>query len=151
MRPSKGPTESHLSGVLREAFDWLRWDAPRVALFRISLPQVQPGDISRLPEIAAAAGIRPALFVGAAGTIFFAVLTDREHLSSNNAPSKIAEGVFATVDTKQGSAILHAPQTLKPRINIWGSKRADYPLMELVKRAFDPKNIFSPGRFVGGL
>jgi glycolate oxidase FAD binding subunit len=145
-------SESNLSGVLREAFDWLRCEALGVALFRISLPQVQAGDISLLRGIADAFSLRSALFVRTASTIYFAVLTDREHLSSIDALSRIAEGVFATVDAKQGSAILlHAPQTLKQRINIWGSKRADHPLMGLVKRAFDPKNIFSPGRFVGGL
>jgi glycolate oxidase FAD binding subunit len=144
--------DAQLGGVLREAFDWLRWCAPSVALFRISLPQVSCDDISRLQEIAWAAGLRSALFVRAVGTIYFAVLAEQEHLSSIDALSKIAEAVFTIVDAKQGSAVLlHAPQTLKQRMNVWGTKRADFPMMERVKCAFDPKNIFSPGRFVGGL
>jgi glycolate oxidase FAD binding subunit len=147
-----GTSEAHLNGILRETFDWLRWCAPGVALFRISLPQIASSDLSRLQDIAAAAGLRAVLFVRAKETIYFAVLAGQEHLSSIDALSKIAEEMFSTVDRKRGSAVLlHAPQTLKQRINVWGSKRADYPMMRRVKRAFDPKNIFSPGRFVGGL
>jgi glycolate oxidase FAD binding subunit len=147
-----GSIEAQLGGVMREAFDWLRWCAPNLALFRISLARIAPEDISLLQGIAAAAGLRSALFVRALDTIYFAVLTQQEDLSSIDALSKIAEEVFATVDSRRGYAIvLHAPQTLKQRINVWGSKRADYPMMERIKRAFDPKNIFSPGRFVGGL
>jgi FAD/FMN-containing dehydrogenase len=40
---------------------------------------------------------------------------------------------------------------LKQGINAWGAKRADFPLMQRVKQAFDPHNIFAPGRFVGGI
>jgi glycolate oxidase FAD binding subunit len=46
---------------------------------------------------------------------------------------------------------LHAPLTLKQTLNIWGGIRADFSMMQQVKHAFDPMNIFAPGRFVGGL
>jgi glycolate oxidase FAD binding subunit len=35
--------------------------------------------------------------------------------------------------------------------DVWGPTRADYPLMRAMKSALDPQNLFSPGRFVGGL
>jgi glycolate oxidase FAD binding subunit len=47
--------------------------------------------------------------------------------------------------------MLHAPLEVKKRVNVWGSKRADWALQQGVKRAFDPQCIFAPGRFVGGL
>ena len=144
--------DAHLSGVLREAFDWVRWSAPGVALFRISLPKLTPNDIANIQEIASVAGLRSVLLLRAGAIIYFAVLSEQEHLSSTDALSKISEKVFATVNAVKGSAVLlHAPQSLKRRIDVWGAKLSDYPMMERVKRAFDPHNIFSPGRFVGGL
>ena len=43
------------------------------------------------------------------------------------------------------------PLELKRQLSIWGSPREDFLLMQRVKGAFDPHNIFAPGRFVGGL
>lgn len=145
-------TDAQLGGVLREAFDWLRWSAPVVALFRIALPQTPTADFAGLQAIADAAKLRSALLLRAGGVIYFAVLAEQEQLSSIDALSKVAEEVFSIVAAKAGSAVLlHAPQTLKQRINVWGAKRADQAMMERVKRAFDPNCIFAPGRFVGGL
>jgi glycolate oxidase FAD binding subunit len=36
-------------------------------------------------------------------------------------------------------------------VNAWAPVRDDVPLMHSVKNAFDPGNIFAPGRFVGGI
>jgi glycolate oxidase FAD binding subunit len=144
--------EAHLSGVLREAFDWLRWAAPNVALFRISIPHFAAKDIIGLQRIASDANLRCALLIRATSTFYFTVLAEQEHLSSIDALSHVAEKLFAKVNEAQGSAVLlHAPQTLKQRINIWGARRDDFFLMERVKHAFDLNSIFSPGRFVGGL
>ncbi len=145
-------TDAALSGVFRESFDWLRWSAPAIALFRITLPNVSAANLQTLQQIVSAASLRSATFLRAGGVLYFLVLAEHEQLSFIDALSNVAETVFASVRDLQGSAmLLHAPQTLKQRINIWGPKRPDFPMMERIKRAFDPKNIFSPGRFVGGL
>jgi len=34
---------------------------------------------------------------------------------------------------------------------VWGRKRGDFELFEKLKKAFDPRGVLSPGRFVGGL
>jgi glycolate oxidase FAD binding subunit len=47
--------------------------------------------------------------------------------------------------------ILQSPLELKREMNIWGKPGEDFPLMQRVKQAFDPHDIFAPGRFVGGL
>jgi len=144
--------DAHLGGVLREAFDWLRWSAPQVVLFRIALPQIPAVVFTKLQAIASDAGLRFVLLVRAAGIVYAAVLAEQEHLASIDRLSKVAEEVFPFVNEKKGSAILlHAPQTLKQRINVWGTKRDDYHLMKRVKLAFDSQGVFSPGRFVGGL
>ena len=43
------------------------------------------------------------------------------------------------------------PLELKRWLSTWGPPREDFVLMQRVKRAFDPHNVFAPGRFVGGL
>lgn len=144
--------ETQLSGALRDAFDWLRWSAPCVALFRITFPCFTPAGLNKLRSIASAASLRSALVIRAKDVIYLAVMSDQEQLSSIDALSKVAEELFSAISAAEGCAILlHAPQTLKQRINIWGPRRADDPLMQRVKFAFDPKNIFAPGRFLGGL
>lgn len=44
-----------------------------------------------------------------------------------------------------------APTFLKKRISVWGKMRSDYEVMERIKEQIDPKGIFSPKRFVGGI
>lgn len=48
-------------------------------------------------------------------------------------------------------SILWCPSEWKGELNVWGPPREDFILHQRVKRAFDPHNIFAPGRFVGGL
>jgi glycolate oxidase FAD binding subunit len=144
--------DAQLGGVLREAFDWLRRCAPAVALFRITLPALSTVSLTRLRDIANASSLGNAMLIRAGGVVYFAVLAEQEQLSAIDAMTKVAENVFAAVAGMKGAAtLLHAPQTLKQRINVWGTPRADFSLMERVKHAFDPDNIFAPGRFVGGL
>lgn len=44
-----------------------------------------------------------------------------------------------------------APTDQKNAELVWGEKRADFPLHQQLKYQFDAANIFSPGRFWGGL
>ncbi|MEO6906563.1 MAG: FAD-binding oxidoreductase [Abditibacteriaceae bacterium] len=44
-----------------------------------------------------------------------------------------------------------APVDEKDTALVWGKKRADFPLHQQLKHRFDAANIFSPGRFWGGL
>jgi hypothetical protein len=44
-----------------------------------------------------------------------------------------------------------APSDQKDAELVWGEKRADFVLHQQLKQRFDAANIFSPGRFWGGL
>ncbi|MGF1570476.1 MAG: FAD-binding oxidoreductase [Nodosilinea sp.] len=47
--------------------------------------------------------------------------------------------------------VLQAPKALKRELDVWGYDGSALELMKTVKRQFDPLNILSPGRFVGGI
>jgi len=145
-------SSEQMSGTLREAFNWLRSAAPNVALLRIVLPQITPGDVTELQQFARESPLRSALALRACNVAYLAVFAETENEQTNTALERVASGLFSRVETMKGSAaLLHAPRWLKHRVDIWGKGREDFPLMQRVKQAFDPQNIFAPGRFVGGL
>ena len=58
----------------------------------------------------------------------------------------------AALEPFDGTAVvLHAPETVRGRVDHWGPIGDALPLMRKVKDRFDPQRLLSPGRFVGGL
>ncbi len=47
--------------------------------------------------------------------------------------------------------ILSAPITVKQKFDVWGYTGNALELMRGIKKQFDPENILSPGRFIGGI
>jgi glycolate oxidase FAD binding subunit len=140
------------SDALRESFDWLRSAAVNAALLRVVLPQWAPGDVAELHQALKQSKLRSAFALRACNVAYLALLSDGEDAQSNAAMERCVSDVRTRVEAKKGSAtLLHSPAWLKDRINVWGTKRADSTLMQRVKQAFDPRNLFAPGRFVGGL
>jgi glycolate oxidase FAD binding subunit len=51
-----------------------------------------------------------------------------------------------------GNLILsRCPADWQERLKVWGEPRPDWALAERVKRAFDPRGVMNPGRFVGSI
>jgi glycolate oxidase FAD binding subunit len=48
-------------------------------------------------------------------------------------------------------SILAAPTAIKQKLDVWGYRGNGLELMRGIKKQFDPENILSPGRFVGGI
>lgn len=48
-------------------------------------------------------------------------------------------------------SVLTAPASLKQQLDVWGYSGNAIDVMRRIKAQFDPKNIFSPCRFVGGI
>jgi len=75
--------------------------------------------------------------------------------SPQNSPSDLAacckELLDRSASAARNASIPWCGPELKRDLSIWGVPREDFPLMQRVKQAFDPHNIFAPGRFVGGL
>jgi len=140
------------SDALRESFDWLRSAAASVALLRIVLPQWAPRDVAELHQALTQSTLRSAFALRACNVAYLALLSEGEDARTSMAIEHCVSEVCTSVEAKKGSAtVLHSPTWLKDRLNVWGPKRADFPLMQRVKQAFDPHNIFAPGRFGGGL
>jgi glycolate oxidase FAD binding subunit len=140
------------NGALREAFAWLRSAATNAALLRIVLPQWSPGDVEELHQALKQSTLRSAFSLRACNVAYLALLSDDEDAQTKAEMERCVSDVRSRAEAKNGSAtLLHSPAWLKDRSNVWGTKRADFLLMQRVKQAFDPDNIFAPGRFVGGL
>ena len=147
-----GQPAQQLEAAFREAFDWLRGAATSVALFRIVLPRVACGDVAELLNGSQPSLLRSAFVLRACGVAYLALLADGEDAPANATLEREVTRTFSRVEEKKGSAtLLHASQKLKEHVSVWGAKRADFPMMQHVKQAFDPHNIFAPGRFVGGI
>jgi glycolate oxidase FAD binding subunit len=145
-------SSQQLSDALREAFDWLRRSTPSVALLRIVLPRIHSGDVTEFLNLSLQSHLRSAFALRACNVAYFALLAASDDAQTNARMERSLTELFSRADVRKGSVtLLHAPQSLKGRINVWGTKRADFPLMRRVKQAFDPQNIFAPGRFVGGI
>lgn len=78
-------------------------------------------------------------------------LLESQHNSIFQLAPSCEQLLQSAANSARTAQILSCPVELKRQLNIWGSPREDFPLMQQLKRAFDPHNIFAPGRFVGGL
>lgn len=89
--------------------------------------------------IHAGSGLGIVRLEGEEAAVLKAVLALRHNVS---APSQGSSG-FATV--------LEAPIALKQQLDVWGYTGNALELMRKIKQQFDPKNLLSPNRFVGGI
>lgn len=140
-----------LGGMLREAFEWLRWAAPATVLYRLTVCG-QAGDlISELVRTAQFASLRYAILLRTAGVIYGTLLADREE--ELMVPlQKVDPMIRAAANSHGGHAmLLHAPLKVKLKIAEAQSNQMHCGLQQRVKQAFDPSAIFVPGREVGGI
>ena len=148
--PLDAGSDSQLGGVLREAFEWLRWTAPVVALFRVVLPRIMAETVGALNHTGDS--LHGAVLVRACGVIYLSFTGEQEDERTLGTFAKVAKDVFVLAAGKQGHAtLLHAPLGLKQQMSVWGAAPGDFSIMKKVKQAFDPDGIFAPGRYVGGL
>jgi glycolate oxidase FAD binding subunit len=47
--------------------------------------------------------------------------------------------------------VVRCPPAWKQKLPIWGKPRGDIELMRAIKKSLDPRGIYNPGRFVGGI
>jgi FAD/FMN-containing dehydrogenase len=141
-----------LGGMLREAYEWLRWASSANVLCRLALPTVKPESLVTLSRFAETQMLRAVVLVRPAGIVYFATLADSEDESNIEKLTKIAEAVRSLAHKEDGhSTLLHAPLAVKEKLVKLNPSQIDRSLQLRVKRAFDPSAIFAPGRVVGVL
>lgn len=75
--------------------------------------------------------------------------------SRDTAPDVMAKAIdtFRESILRDGGSlmVLSAPPAVKAIIDVWGPVGRALPLMQELKRQFDPQMLLNPGRFVGGI
>jgi FAD/FMN-containing dehydrogenase len=141
-----------LGGMLREAFEWLRWGSPANVICRLAMPEVTQSTVEELCQLAESVSLRAALLVRAAAVVYFVAFAESEDDWAMVALTRIATAVNSLARTKMGSAtLLHAPVAIKKSVAVMRSRGVDSVLQQRVKQAFDPSGVFAPGRVVGGI
>jgi glycolate oxidase FAD binding subunit len=144
--------KEELGGFSSQSYGFLIWASSSVALFRIVLSEFTAENIAEILRPAGELSLRAVFVLRACSVAYLALLAKTGDTSAIQSLGRLASEVFSTVAARRGTAtLLHGPRSLKQAINVWGEKRPDFPLMQRVKQAFDPQNIFAPGRFVGGI
>jgi glycolate oxidase FAD binding subunit len=146
-------TRPSLWGRLRESLLIILEASPAAAIFKISvLPGHYAALFAGLRQIADRAALPHALVARAGGTIYFALFPSAASEDTTAPLSPCIGQIFDVVSASSGRAsLLFVPPTSKKSTNVWGSPGSDLALMRRLKAAFDPQNIFAPGRFLGGI
>ena len=140
--------EESLGGMLREAFEWLRFASSAVLLLRLTLPQFTPDLTTGLLNMLTMNSLRGVLLLRARGVAYFLLQEYSEEGEALDRLQKAARNVIQAVADKQGHTnILHAPLALKSRVAFRAGTQDNIGLMRRVKHAFDPHGLFAPGRF----
>ncbi len=88
----------------------------------------------------------------ASGHVAFVFYRDGTFLESDLDGLASLIGDLRNASEEQGVFVVeHAPAALKERVGVWGSTGGNRPIMELLKKRFDPKGTLNPGRFVDGI
>jgi len=129
----------------------LRAASPGATIFKIAqLPAKLPALFNALSTVADEAQIPHALFARGLGITYFALLPlepSRDAAIAQLAPASAK--IFAACAAQSATAQMQfAPAQLKRRMNILGPERPDFAAMRRLKSAFDPHNIFAPGRLL---
>lgn len=144
--------DKSFGGALRELVNLLSCSSPAATIFRITTLPSFSRDVAALTALAARFSMPSCIFASSSGPLYFALQPRDLNDATVSSLAHIASSVFECAASKNGSAsILFCPTLLKHVVNIWGPARNDAALMRHVKNAFDPENIFAPGRFVAGI
>jgi glycolate oxidase FAD binding subunit len=160
---------ARISGTAR----FLRDASAGAAIFKIAqLPAKLPELFAGLAEIAAKANVPHAFCARGVGAVYFALLpkdpapypsaavaavapTQQEVIAMDAGLSEQAladlsracGSIFDLCSKQSATAFIQfAPAALKRRVNVFGPERSDAAAMRRLKSAFDPRNIFAPGR-----
>jgi glycolate oxidase FAD binding subunit len=141
-----------LGGMLREAFEWLRWASPANVICRMALSAVKAETLAEFFRLAESHALPSALLVRATGIVYFVAMAASESEETLDALAKIVADAHALARVeKSRCALLHAPLAIKIGTAGQNLDNKELAMQNRVKCAFDPSGIFAPGRTVGAV
>jgi len=144
-------TDELIGGMLREAFEWLRWAAQETVLYRLAICGDAADIADQLTRAAGSIEIRSASLVRSARIIYFAIFAESEAEILEPAESIHAQALSIARELGGHVSLLHGPLKVKLRIAEEHVRGMNQGLQQRVKKAFDPSDLFAPGRVVGGI
>jgi glycolate oxidase FAD binding subunit len=148
----EGSASETLKGALRELLSLLPYSGPATTIFKMNVLPALPSDVQQLRDHADRLAIPCSIFVNSSGALYFVAQPADLNVEVMASLAQLAAVVFDYAAAHHGQpSILFCPVELKQRVNVWGAPRKDAELMRRVKKAFDPQNVFAPGRFVAGI
>jgi len=116
----------------------------------------QPSHLAAVLDAAQAAAdkneMAVAMLVRGPGVVYVTLTPDEHNDKTVGFLTAACQSLFEAARAADGHGLIErCPTELKRAINVWGSPREDQPLMQTVKSTLDPKNVFAPGRFIGGI
>jgi glycolate oxidase FAD binding subunit len=143
-------TRPSVWGRLREALPLFAESAEQAAVFRLSiLPSLHAAAITLLESVAHAANIPMALVARASGPLYVAFLANSEDQNTVERLGLLWREIFTLSRSHNGDAVLlFAPKALRSAPAAQSAHPATRALAARIKSAFDPQNVFSPGRIL---
>jgi glycolate oxidase FAD binding subunit len=127
---------------------------PPAAVFKIS---TLPGKLAALAETliycAEQRDVPWTMMVRGVGIAYFKMTAADGTRESLKRLKDACSMIFQGCEERGGgrAVLLAGPEEFKREINVWGKASADLPLMQGLKKVFDPGDVLAPGRFVGGI
>jgi glycolate oxidase FAD binding subunit len=149
-----------LADTLRPAFNRKRefipialGSSPAATMVKMSVLPMHMASLLGSAQRAAESNALPwAAMARGLGVIYFALLPVDRAEDAKARSAKVTDAIHAACAGLGGqSTIPWCPTEWKSALKIWGLPRADFALMQKVKRVFDAQGVLSPGRFVGGI
>lgn len=129
--------------------------SPATTILKISvLPSHLKEILAEIEPAASAASnsVRWTAMARGVGIAYVALLPQRNDDQARTSIARIANRVQSACAKLEGHATIPwCPPQWKSRLSIWGADRGDLLQMRKLKTIFDPHNILSPGRYVGGI
>jgi glycolate oxidase FAD binding subunit len=124
---------------------WCQAEAAAIAKFSV-LPASVAETCSRIRYLADPLSVRWSAVVQGTGLGWL-----RLEASSVSCIHQVLQTLRPELERARGSlVVLHRPAGISA-IDAWGSGGDAFPVMQCVKRQFDPRSTLNPGRFVGGI
>ena len=151
----EGESESALWRRVREMTPQALRNHPGTVVVKASLLLSRMGEfMEQARQIRAATGFPLALLARAGSGVVYSYLwpASSGESSSTERLAGACQSLLAEAERLEGRGVVEwSPEDVKQRINIWGTLRDDFALMQRLKAHFDPHNILNPGRFYGGI